>query len=448
MDIEIIIDRADLQIAIEKFFLEKLKNNLISIGIKVVPKDENKKITLVSDSSWIKLCINDSFILNHFSTKSEDYKLFVYELENFLAIVLKDLDKALEYAPSFSSFSVIYNFDQYELSFPFNFLSKKYVLPFEDSLKLVLSLLSNQNEFLIKSIKGVFDEGDNKRIFRFDKNEWNIINPLNIMSSKLNDDYRKNKDFRIKKPHILINRDNIFKYFVLDTNWVLVFDKLETLMIKPNDVSIYSNIAEKKLRASLLFYKKTILPRHKTYYGGFPSEEIQKEYFDYFELIIEAIIFSYTSLEAFANICIPDNHEYIIEKDGIKTIYSKEAIERKFSLREKFKNILKDILYTPDVAKTKWWNSFIELEDIRNEIIHSKSSKSEDRYSKLLQKKIFKIIEVNKIIIEYYGQFILENKKYLLNEFPYEFGYDDVHPGLMSNKNYEKSYKISHNINM
>lgn len=448
MDVEIIIERDDLQILIKKFLLEKLIDNSISFGIKVFPKDKNQKLTIVNDSSWFKLCINDSFILNHFSIQSKDYKEFIKELNVLFGVFSKDFENILDHLPSFSSFSVVYHFQKYELNFPFNFLAKNYVTAFESSLKLILSLINNENESLIKNIKQVFDEGNNKRIFTFKKDRWIIIDPLNVISSKLNDSYRKNKDLRIKKPHILINRENIFKYFVLDKNWVLVFDKLETLMTQPNDVSIYSNIAEKNLKNAILFYNNTILPRHKSYHGSFPSEKIQKEYFDYFELIIEAVIFSYTSLEAFANICIPDNHEYIIEKDDIKTIYSKSAIERKFSLRDKFKNILKDILSTPDITKTNWWNSFVELEDIRNEIVHSKPSKSEDRYSKLLEKKIFKIIEVNKIIIKYYGEFISENKKYLLNEFPYEFGYDDVYPGLMSDKSYERSYKISHNIKM
>ena len=157
---------------------------------------------------------------------------------------------------------------------------------------------------------------------------------------------------------------------------------------------------------------------------------------------------SYTSLEAFANICIPENYIYVVEKDGIKTTYSKEAIERKFSLRDKFKNILKEILLTQDVSKTKWWCSFIKLEDIRNEIVHSKASKSEDRYSKLLEQNIFIIIEIHKVIIQYYGVFISENRKALLNEFPYGFGHDNVFPALMSDKNYEKSYRYIHNIKM
>lgn len=300
MDVEIIIDRDDLQILIKRFLLEKLIDNSISFGIKVFPKDKNQKITLVNDSSWFKLCINDSFILNHFSTKSEDYNEFIKEIEVLFGVFSKDFENILDHLPSFSSFSVVYNFQKYELNFPFNFLAKNYIIAFESSLKLIFSLINNGNESLIKSIKEVFDEGNNKRIFTFKKNEWIIIDPLNVISSKLNDSYRKNKDLRIKRPHILINKENVFKYFVLDKNWVLVFDKLETLMTQPNDVSIYSNIAEKNLKNAILFYNNTILPRHKSYHGSFPSEKTQKEYFDYFELIIEAVIFSYTS---FRSVC-------------------------------------------------------------------------------------------------------------------------------------------------
>ncbi|GAA3776236.1 hypothetical protein [Flavobacterium ginsengiterrae] len=448
MDITIIIDRPDLDVLVKKFLLEKLNNNSIGFGIKISSGEENKKTTLVKDSSWFKLFINDSFILNHFSSKSEDYKQLIAELEIFYSLISKKLDEILNHLPSFSSFSVVYNFDKYELSFPFNFLSKDYTKAFESALKFISSLIIDKNEFLIKQIQNAFSEGNNKRIFAYNQEEWKIIDPLGVMTSKLNQNYRENKDLRIKKPHILVNRDNIFKYFVHENNWVLVFDKLETLMTQPNDVSIYSNISDKNLKAAKLFYDNTILPRHKQYHGSFPSEKIQREYFDYFELIIEAVIFSYTSLEAFANICIIDDYEYIVEKDGIKTIYSKIAIERKFSLRDKFKNILKEILHTPDITQTNWWNSFVELEDLRNEIVHSKSSKSEDRYSKLLEKKIFKTVAINRAIIEYYGKFISENKKTLLNEFPYDFAHDEVFPGLMSDENYEKSYKLIHNIKM
>src|SRR5699024_3766505 len=130
---------------------------------------------------------------------------------------------------------------------------------------------------------------------------------------------------------------------------------------------------------------------------------------------------------------------FLVDKNGVKTIYSKEAIERKYSLREKCKVILKDIISTSDPTEETWWNDFVILENLRNEIIHTKQSKSEVRYSKLLQENIIPLIESHKRIIKFYGEFIKRNKKELLEEYPYNFDYDDFLPGLMTNENYVKS---------
>jgi len=275
-----------------------------------------------------------------------------------------------------------------------------------------------------------------------------VLNPLLEVGREINEKYRKGKDDRIKKPHIMLNKDNFNKYFVFDTNWVLVFDHLETMLIRPNDVALYSSISDKNLAAAKDFYNKTIIPRHGQYGGAFPTLQKQQEYYDYFELIITSIIFAYTALEAFANICIPNGWEHIKETKGVKTIYSKGAIERTFSLQDKFKIMLKNILQTPDPTSSNWWQDFIKLEDIRNEISHTKQAKSEERYSRILSQDVFNIIENHKEIISYYGRYISKNRKELLEEFPYKFGYDDFIPSLMTNKNYEKSYKAIHNINL
>ena len=92
--------------------------------------------------------------------------------------------------------------------------------------------------------------------------------------------------------------------------------------------------------------------------------------------------------------------------------------------------------------------SFTELENLRNEIIHTKQSKSEERYAKLLSKSVFDVVKNHKKIIQFYGEHISRYKTELLEEYPYEFGFDDVIPGLMTNKNYWKSYKSIHNINL
>jgi len=104
------------------------------------------------------------------------------------------------------------------------------------------------------------------------------------------------------------------------------------------------------------------------------------------------------------------------------------------------------IINTPDPSTEKWWDSFINLENLRDEIIHTKQSKSEERYSHFLSKKVFKTIEIHKEIITYYGNYISKNKEELLEKFPYNFGFDNSFLGLMDDEGYKKSYKILHNI--
>jgi hypothetical protein len=448
MDIEIIIEKPDLKLLIEKFLIDKLLDSSIKISITILEKESNKKTQLVSDSSFFKIQVSQSFVMEHYADQTVDYKNLLKEFQNIFQIISKNSDEIIKQMHSFSSVSVLYKFKDLILHFPFNFLGENYITAFENALKLIFLLNRNLTPNIEKQLIKTFDEGNGQRFFSFKKNDWEIIDPLILITKGLNDKYREKKDSRIKKPHIVVNEDNIFRYFVFETNWVLVFDGLETMMAQPNDVSIYSNIAEKNLQGAETFYRDIILPRHKNYHGAFPSEAKQKEYFDYFELIIQAIIFSYTSLEAFANICIPINYKYTVDKNDIKTIYGKQAIERNFSLRDKFKIILPEILDMPDVTKSKWWSTFIELENLRNEIVHSKPSKSEDRYSSLLEKGVFKLIRNHRLVIKFYGNFIFQNKKRLLEEYPYNMGFDEVYPGIMTEKNYDETYREMHNIKM
>lgn len=349
----------------------------------------------------------------------------------------------------FACFSVLYlTRDDYVFHYLFEFKGNEndYIAALKEVFEsITLYNAEEPNEFQ-SAVKESYVQNNRIKYLLFSDSNWTVLNPLFEVGREINERYRKDKDIRIMKPHVMVHRDDYRKYFVLDSNWVLVFDGLETLMIKPNDVSLYSNISDNNLQAAQEFYNKTILPRFKHYYGSFPPIEQQREYYNYFELIITALIFAYTALEAFANICIPNNYEYLIKKNGIKTIYSKEAIEQKFSLRDKFKNILHSIITTPDVTKEKWWNSFDKLEKLRDETIHTKQSKSEDRYSQLLSKDIFELISIHKEIISYYGYYISQNKKDLLEEFPYNFGYDDFFPGLMTNEGYEQTNRTLHNI--
>tara|TARA_Y100001933_G_scaffold265081_1_gene335088 strand:- start:18986 stop:19468 length:483 start_codon:yes stop_codon:yes gene_type:complete len=145
---------------------------------------------------------------------------------------------------------------------------------------------------------------------------------------------------------------------------------------------------------------------------------------------------------------LPNGWEYQTEANAVKTAYIKEAMERKFLLRQKFEKIIRSILNTPDPSRENRWMSFTELENLRNEIMHTKQSRSEERYAKLLSHSIFDIISNHKTIIQYYGGHIADYKSGLLEEYPYEFGYDDVIPGLMTDEDYRKSPKSIRNINL
>ena len=354
--------------------------------------------------------------------------------------------EGLELAP----FSLYFNLENtYTLKFLFHPVPEgtDYITMLASAFNTISDLYQTKESGLNTAIKTSYSRKNNKKYLTFSDGGWKVLNPLLEVGKEITKDYRKDRDWRVKKPHIMLNRDNFTRRFIFDSNWVLVFDQLETMLIQPNDVALYSNISDRCLNQALEFYEKVILPRHKQWHGSFPSLEIQKEYYDYFEIIIEAVIFAYTALEAFANICIPSGWEYQTDSNGVKTIYSKEAIERKFALRDKFKKIIRPILSTSDPSLENWWMPFTELENLRNEIIHTKQSNSEKRYSKLLSRNIFDIVKNHKKVIHYYGEHISKYRTELLEEYPYEFGYNDIIPGLMTDKNYWKSYKSIHNIN-
>jgi len=257
-------------------------------------------------------------------------------------------------------------------------------------------------------------------------------------------EYIEQTDIRVKKPHVIFHQDNSNRKIVLSNNWVLESDNLETMIDTPNDVAIYSNISLSNLKIAKEFHKNEIIPRQKS---GFGTKTLSKpkisEYYDYFEKVISAVIFAYTSIEAFANICIPKNYTYsYIAKNGETVTKNKEQIERTATLREKLKIFLPEIIGCDSPINQKWWTKFTELENLRNEIIHSKESKSEDRYSKLLSTSIIRKVEVHKEVIEFFGDEISVKKIDLIDEYPNGFKYDYYKVKKMTDENFKNSLKV------
>lgn len=256
--------------------------------------------------------------------------------------------------------------------------------------------------------------------------------------------YIQETDIRVNKPNVFFHQDNFNKKLVLPNNWVLESDNLETMLDTPNDVALYSSVSLKHLILAMEFHQAELIPRKKS---GFGSKAITKpklsEYYDYFETIITSVIFAYTAVEAFANICIPFNFTYdCLDKEKNTVKLNKSQIELKLSLDIKLKEILPEIIGCKSPNKETWWTNFKELEDLRNEIIHSKESKSENRYSKLLSAKIEAKILSHRQLIEYFGKAISQSKPELLDKFPNGFGQDYYHIKTRKHSDFEKDSKL------
>jgi hypothetical protein len=268
--------------------------------------------------------------------------------------------------------------------------------------------------------------------------------PFVRLAREHNIEYIGSTDWRVKKPHVYFHKDKPHLKIVIPNNWVLESDRLETMLDRPNDVALYSSIAESSLEKARRFHKEKLIPRITS--GFLPHTLRQnelKEYYDYFETIITSVVFAYSSIEAFVNMSIP--HDYTltrIEKSGEETILNKSEIEKQCSLKVKLKTILPNILSCDSPSQKKWWEIFTKLETLRNEIIHSKESKSEERYSKLLSAKIFRIVEIHKTVIEFFGQYIYESNSNLLDEYPNGFGYDTYKVKTMTEQNFQNSINV------
>lgn len=273
--------------------------------------------------------------------------------------------------------------------------------------------------------------------------KWELVNLLFFVGKEKMLRYKKGLDGRSAKPLMMVNESNLTREMTLATNWSIKGNGRRYTMNRPNDIAIYQSIANKAIeRAETRF--KEINTKYIT--DLILNESVVSEFFDYFEEVIHGVIMSYTTIECMANSCIPYFHKHIVIEKGVTKIYDKESIEINFTLRDKLKDVIPPIIKSSSPVNEKWWDIFIQLETLRNEVIHTKSSKAETRYSMLIDKRIFKIAKIHNIIVSYYAKLLSEAKSYVMNDFPIGVGCDEVMPSLMTDKNFTKSWKRLHNI--
>lgn len=230
----------------------------------------------------------------------------------------------------------------------------------------------------------------------------------------------KIKDIRANKPLCFMDKENTDLSMVIEEiDKVNIIDEIKVnRSIKycaPNNISILLSTSKEYVKKAEKMYNNTFcnLNFHEN-----SEDKIKKLYinskkvYDYLEIIQIAIVFSYTTLEAFANTSIPEDYNYEIKNNkGIIEKYDKNGIERWLSLKDKVSNVLVELFETGDIKKEKFWSQFCELEKIRNSIIHQKSINGRDFYKQYFDVKIFELCKVSEEIIKF---FIDNNKSSLV----------------------------------
>lgn len=221
----------------------------------------------------------------------------------------------------------------------------------------------------------------------------------------------KIKDIRANKPICFMDKqDSSLSMVVEEIDNIKYNDNSEKERkieyCAPNNVSILLSTSKRFIKdakkifnttfSSDDFFKKVTEKEKKLYKNS-------KVIYDYIEIIQIAIVFSYTALESFANLSIPDGYFYESKNNkGILEKYDKDSIERWMSLKDKLSKVLVELFKTKDIKKEKFWNDFCDFEKIRNSIIHQKAVDGRDFYKNYFNKNIFKLCEVSEKIIIFF----------------------------------------------
>lgn len=143
------------------------------------------------------------------------------------------------------------------------------------------------------------------------------------------------------------------------------------------------------------------------------SKEYESKFFDALQFLISVVIFSYTSIEVFANESVSDDFVLKRERRDNKftEAYSKDQIERFLSLSVKLDEVLPSIFSISSPKGKEVWRDFVWLEDLRDRFIHLKSTdweksnpeKADDYvWTTLLSKKTLRAPRLAVQLINYY----------------------------------------------
>lgn len=184
----------------------------------------------------------------------------------------------------------------------------------------------------------------------------------------------KNKDLYVRT-----DLDIVFKAFAFNYNGQTAIIPIPDLTLVYFDAAYNYNNVRKGLEKVL--FDRLLVNREI-------NEDATKEVYSYFGNACSCIILLFTSLECFINHIIPDNREYGKKIENKRTeIYTKEQIIRYIDFNEKMKEVIPSIFNKNFFQKQTASNQHIDnLKQIRDEIVHTKSSKNYIAQEELIKK--------------------------------------------------------------
>lgn len=103
---------------------------------------------------------------------------------------------------------------------------------------------------------------------------------------------------------------------------------------------------------------------------------VEREYFNGLQHLISLVISSYSAIEAFANLTIPEGYVYRRTRAGGRCTeeYDRTQIEKYIPLFEKLDAVLPAITGASSPKGSQIWERFVRLQRLRDRLIHLKPS--------------------------------------------------------------------------
>lgn len=142
----------------------------------------------------------------------------------------------------------------------------------------------------------------------------------------------------------------------------------------PNPVALYISLARKagtKGKAAIKLLKH--LEPSSGQFKRLKNED-EEIFFDGIEQLVACVIFSYSALEAFANISLPNEFSYQRPRGDKKCteVFSRDQVERYLSLSEKLDKLLPQVFDIVSPKGTSSWQKFVDLQRLRDRFVHLK----------------------------------------------------------------------------